>query len=345
MIERIPRWFLMVGIVTAAFGCDNVSWGGMSLSLEGPPRDSLESAAGEGGSETIEGPRRLEYGPLLYAGIREGDSALLVPIGELVDGGLHPLPAGETALQLADQVLEERLPAGRTLALYSQGERVGTLHVSTQAGTAIGFCSPRAQVFGRLELLPSASEAQRFLALEEPLEGNRSFPPFRAPTVDRAHRIAAQNLGGQALNELRAPWPAALQDIRQDLQVFQLPNDQGPAVVATFLLRDQLAMGPAPEEAYSLMIIGEPRGTGWERTYTWFRPVGEEGKGAPRYFSKMDWDGDGEEEILLEVLGADSRWWAALDREQGRWTLMFQDPCGTQAPDAPTAAGSPGGSR
>ena len=38
MIGRIPRWFLMVGIVTATFGCDNVSWGGMSLSLEGPPK-------------------------------------------------------------------------------------------------------------------------------------------------------------------------------------------------------------------------------------------------------------------------------------------------------------------
>jgi hypothetical protein len=42
----------------------------------------------------------------------------------------------------------------------------------------------------------------------------------------------------------------------------------------------------------------------------------------------MDWDGDGEEEILLEVFGADARWWAALDRENGAWSIAFQDPCG-----------------
>ena len=51
MIKRVPRWFGMVGIVTAGFGCDNVSFGGMSVRLEGPPRDSL---AIEGGVEDLE---------------------------------------------------------------------------------------------------------------------------------------------------------------------------------------------------------------------------------------------------------------------------------------------------
>ena len=187
--------------------------------------------------------------------------------------------------------------------------------------------------------MPSAAGAQRFLALEE--GRGREWPRglFRALPVERPHRTAAQNLGGEALNELGAPWPAGLQNIRQDLQVFELSGGEGLSVVATFIFQDQLEVGPAPDGSYSLLIIGEPRGNRFERSYTWFRPVAEEGKGAPRFFSWMDWDNDGDEEILLEVLGTESRWWAGLDRENGRWSIAFQDPCGI--PETEPQSGDP----
>jgi hypothetical protein len=187
-----------------------------------------------------------------------------------------------------------------------------------------------------MELVPSAAGVERFLALEADAEADPPFGSYQTIVPDRGHRIAAQNLGGEALNELRAPWPAALQDIRQDLQAFQLSGADGSSVVATFLFQDQMAVQPAPEGGYSLMILGEAQGNRFRRSYTWFRPVGEEGKGAPRYFSWMDWDADGEAEILLEVLGADSRWWAALERSAGGWEATFQDPCGVtgQIPEA-----------
>ena len=335
MIGRIPHWLLIVGIVTTAIGCDNVSWGGMSLGLEGPPGDTLAPPPGTAGSESDAGPQRVEYGPLLYAGTRQGDSALVVPVAELVDGGLRPFPGGASATQLADQILEERLLPGQKLTLFDQGSRIGTFTVSSRLGTTTDYCPPRAQALGYLELIPSASEAHRFLALEE--SSGRQWPgrQFQTLPVARVHRTAAQNLAGEALNQLSAPWPAGLQNIRQDLQVFQLSDGEGASVVATFLYQDQLVVGPAPEDSYSLMILGEPRGNRFDRTFTWFRPVAEEGKGAPRFFSWMDWDGDGEDEILLEVLGTLGRWWAALDRVGGSWSLAFQDPCG--APEAPLA--------
>jgi len=336
MIGRIPRWFLIVGIVTAVFGCDNVSWGGMDLRLEGPPGDSLAPSPGAPGSESDAGPQRIEYGPLLYAGMRQGDSALVVPVAELVEGGLRPLPTGDAATQLATQVLEERLSAGRKLTLFDQGSRIGTLTVSSSLGITADYCPARAQALGPLELIPSASEAQRFLALEEDRGLNWPRGRFQIPTVERAHRTAAQNLGGEALNQLRAPWPTGLQNIRQDLQVFQLTYGEGLSVVATFLYQDQMVVGPAPDASYSLLILGEPRGNRFQRTFTWFRPVEEEGKGAPRFFSWMDWDGDGQEEILLEVLGTENRWWAALNREGGSWSLSFQDACGAPEDGAST---------
>jgi hypothetical protein len=163
--------------------------------------------------------------------------------------------------------------------------------------------------------------------------------------VERVQRNAAQNLAGEALNQLRAQWPQGLQNIRQDLQVFQLPEGQAPSVIASFLFQDQMAIGPAPLGSYSLLILGEPRGNRFERTYTWYRRVSEEGKGAPRLFSRMDWDQDGEDELLLEVFGEESRWWAAVDRIDGWWTLSFQDPCGAPVAPDPETEGPQGGSR
>jgi hypothetical protein len=155
---------------------------------------------------------------------------------------------------------------------------------------------------------------------------------FQTLAPDRQHRVAIQNLAGEALNELRAQWPeVSLQNTRQDLQVFRPGRDENPSVVGTFLIQDQMAVGPAPDAAYSLLVVGTPRGNRFFRDYTWYRRVGDNGKGAPRFFSKLDWDGDGEEELLLEVFGSQARWWAALDREGTTWSLVFQEPCGTPA--------------
>lgn len=345
MIGRIPRRLLIVGILTAAIGCDNVSWGGMSLSLEGPPGDTLAPPTRAPGSEAAASPQRIEYGPLLYAGIRQGDSALVVPVAELVDGRLQPLPQGDSATQLAGQVLEERLFPGPELTLFHQGTRIGTLTVSSPLGTTTDYCPPRAQALGHLELIPSAFGAQRFLAFEKSPGRQRPYGLFQTMAVERTQQNAAQNLAGEALNQLGAQWPPALQNIRQDLQVFQLSTGEAPSVVASFLFQDQMGVGPAPGESYSLLILGEPRGTGFDRAFTWYRRVGDEGKGAPRFFSRMDWDGDGEEELLLEVFGAETQWWAALDREDGSWTIAFQDPCGAPEALGPSGEGSLGGSR
>jgi len=328
MIGRFSRWFLIVGIVTATSGCDNVSWGGMSVKLEPPPPDSASASEGPE-SEAESGPETIEYGPLLYAGFRDGDTAVVVPVAQLDEGRLRPFPHGEAANQLASQILEERLRRGEELVLFHHGSRIGTFFVTGPADAGTAYCPRRAAAAGHIELIPSALEAQRFLALEKGLATDWSTGGFAPIPLARAQRNAAHNLAAEALNELRAQWPAALQDIRQDLQGFQFSESQGPGVVASFMFRDQLDVQPAPETAYSLLIFGEPSGNRFQRTFTWYRRVGEEGKGAPRFFSWLDWDRDGSDEVLLEVFGSESRWWAALDREDGIWTVVFQDPCGT----------------
>ena len=61
----------------------------------------------------------------------------------------------------------------------------------------------------------------------------------------------------------------------------------------------------------------------------WYRAVDTDGKGAPRYFDHLDWNGDGTEEILLDVLGSNRRWFAGLGRTDGSWIRTFQDACGS----------------
>ena len=79
----------MVGIVTAPMGCDNVSWGGMEMKLEPPPGDTLAQgvtdAEGTPGTSEEAAAPSFSIGQLLYAGIRQGDSALIVPVGLMMN--------------------------------------------------------------------------------------------------------------------------------------------------------------------------------------------------------------------------------------------------------------------
>ena len=343
MIGRVLRYFLVAGILTAASACDNVSWGGFDMYLRGPGEDTL-AATGEGrgtsedqAAQEDDPPPTLPLGPLLYAGVRQGDSAWVVPVAELQDGTLRPFPQGAEGDALAERILATRLRPREELTLFSEGVRVGTLVVG-EGGAAQGFCSSRPRAMGHLELAPGAGEAQRFLALEKAVGRTRPLAPFRPLRDQYDQRVGSLSLATAAVPLVGAPWPPSFLEIRQDLKVMELGGGVGPAIMATFLHQDQLRIAPAPDGAYSLMVLGEPTresgGADFDLAYAWFRPVGVDGKGAPRWFSHLDWDGDGEVEILLEVLGADSRWWAALDRSDGSWTLAYQDPCG-----APRGAG------
>ena len=88
-----------------------------------------------------------------------------------------------------------------------------------------------------------------------------------------------------------------------------------------------VAVGEAGERAYALFGMGTREAGGYEGGFTWYRRA-ENGKGAPRYFDHLDWDGDGKSEVLLDVLGTGSRWFAGLSRRGDTWVRSFEDPCG-----------------
>lgn len=328
MIGRVPRWLSVVGIVIVASGCDNVSWGGFELKLEGPAEDTTTAQPDTVRAQPAPDPA-VSLGPLLYAGTRSGSRARVVPVAEITPDGLRPLPSGAEGDDLNARILSGRLRSGAELTLFHQGVRMGALVLDGAEVVTGTYCQPRAQGSGHLLLLPEAGSADRFLAVEPGRGGLYPFGSYQELSSVYDQRVASLNLGAEAIPLVGATWPPSLLDIRQDLQILDLPGGEAPAVLATFVYRDRLQLGPAPDDAYSLMILGEPRGPGFRLAYTWYRPVGPEGKGAPRYFSRMDWDGDGQDEIVLEVLGSERNWFAALDRGPDGWQTIYQDPCGT----------------
>lgn len=327
MIGRVPHRLLLVGIVMAASACDNVSWGGMELGLRSPEGDTVATPPDSIQAEEA-GPPAPDLGPLLYAGVREGNRGRVFPVAEITQAGLQPLSTGPSRGELNEWILATRLGPGRPLALFHQGVRIGSMEVETGDVGSDPFCGPRAQATGHLQLTPEGAEVQRFLAMDAERARGISFEPFETLSSVYEQRVASLNLGAEAIPLVGATWPPSLLEIRQDLRVFALPGGEAPAVLATFVFRDQLRVGPAPDNAYALMVMGEPRGSTFDLAFTWYRNVGAQGKGAPRYFSRLDWDRDGDQEILLEVLGEETRWFAAINRGPDGWVLTYEDPCG-----------------
>jgi hypothetical protein len=319
------RHLLAIGVIlTGATGCDNVAWGGAEWRLEPPPAtevDSLSEEALAAGEEP--GPR--SYGPLLLAGALEGARATLAVVGEVQGDGLMAIPGDPQEVERVETLTAE----GSRWILFAEGVRVGSFTVDG-VGTSTAYCPARRTVTGVVEMVPTASAAERLLALPASAGAARPYEAFQPLADVYDQRVATLSWAGEAIPRNQASWPAeGLVAARQDIRAFQPAGAAGPAVAATFMYRDQLAVARPQSGAYALFVLGSRRGGEYVEDFAWYRAADEEGKGAPRYFDQLDWDGDGDAEILLEVLGAERRWFAALGRRDGRWTPTFQDACGT----------------
>lgn len=322
------RWFLLAVILTAPSGCDNVSWGGVQVRMQAPPppSEAAPASVAEDEPEKTALPP-LPEGPILLAGSREGDQATLTVVGEVRGDAVAPLPDEAQAPGFRDHFTRSLLAPGTEMVLFSEGVRIGRLTV-TENGEDTRTCVTRPQVTGIVELVPGASSARRVLALTDTGAVRRPYGDFRLWTHDYDQRVASLALATEAIPLVGATWPPSLLESRADIQAFRMPDATGPTVAATFVFADRLAVGEPGEGAWALFVMGSLQGGGYRSAFVGYRPAGGGGKGAPRYFSHLDWDGDGDSEILLDVFGADSRWYASLGQRGGTWSQTFQDPCG-----------------
>ena len=319
---------LLLGIVIVATGCDNVEFGGIDINLR-RPSDSLASDPPPDEVEVVEdtvsdGP---SLGPVLYMGYRDGEEATLVPVAEIRPEGLFPIE-GIGSVEASRSFAAEHLTPGLEFTLFADGAQVGSFSAE---GFSVDerYCRVRPQVRGHIELTPAATTVQKFLAVPV-REGSQLGYGTYSPVVQTTDlRNTSLRMALRVLREVGVFLPVEVIDIRRDIQIFRARPDATPTVVATFVYGDDLAVGPAPREAYSIFLAADDDdGAGYRRTYVDYRSDSRDGKGAARYFDHLDVDGDGSDELVLEVMGEESMWLSTLTRKGGDWVEVYRDPCG-----------------
>jgi hypothetical protein len=317
-----------LAIVICASACDNVEWGGVTVRMVPPP--AAQFGAGSDSTEVPveDGAFTLPEGPVLYAATRDSAGISLVPIAEVVGDSLGPFRDEKSAPGYRGAFARQLMEKGARFTLFSAGARVGTFTVS-EVGTDETYCTPRPSANGVVELIPQAAGAATFLALPERFTDSVAYQPFQPVESDRAQRAAGIDLAAEVIPQIGATWPSGMVEARADLQVFHQVDGQ-PAVSTTFVFRDQMKIQPAEPRSYSLYLLITAAAAAdsgqvlaeqqYKTSYVWYREASREGKGAPRYFQHLDWDRDGQTEVLLEVLGERHRWNAVVQRRGNEWT-------------------------
>jgi len=319
---------LLLGIVIVATGCDQVEWGGIDVSLRRPSEDLVSDSASDE-AEVVEdtvsvGP---SLGPVLYMGYRDGDQATLVPVAEIVPDGLVPVE-GIGSVEASRSFAAAHLTPGSEFTLFSEGARIGSF-TAESFSVDERFCRVRPQVQGRIELRLGAATVQKFLAVPTRDGSELGYGTYSPVVQTTVLRNTSLRMARGVMPAVSALGPEDLLNIRRDVQMFRARPGATPSVVATFVYADDLAVGPAAREAYSIFLAADDDdGAGYRRTYVDYRLGSRDGKGAARYFDHLDIDGDGSDEVVLEVMGERSMWLSTLTRQGGAWVEGYRDPCG-----------------
>ena len=323
VLQRLP----LLGIVIVATGCDNVEWGGVELGLHSPSDSPVSEASAEV-EEVVENPvlDNPPMGPVLYLGHRAGGEAILVAVAEIRPDGLSLLE-GVGSVEASRSFMVEHLTPGLEFTLFSDGARVGRL-TAERFSVDGRYCSARPQIRGPIELTPAAATVQRFLALPRREGSAFEYGAYSPVVPTRDLRVTSLTTMQQVIPAVGALWPVSVLGIRQDVQMFRARSGGAPTVVATFVYADDLGVGPAALGAYSVFLASDDDGTGYRGTYVDYRLFSRDGKGAARYFDHLDVDGDGSDEVVLEVMGENSMWLSTLGRQGESWVEEYRDPCG-----------------
>ena len=330
------RQLTALGIVISTSACDNVEWGGVDVRLVPSPEASI-GTAGRTAEPEATGSCALPTGAVLYMATRDSSGVFVIPVGEIAGDSLLPFRDERSASGYRAAFARELMAPGTRFTLFSAGARVGTLTVR-DVGTDESFCTPRPRATGPLELVPDAVQATRFLALPESSTRSASYQEYSPLEHNLAQRTAGIDIATELIPQIGAAWPSSIVDARRDIAAFRLADGR-PAVSTTFLFSDEARIQPAQAASYALYLMATPEGNQYRPAYFWYREARREGKGVPRYFQHLDWDGDGETEVLLEVLGERFRWTAVIQPAGDGWTRTFEDPCGAAAPPVQARTG------
>jgi hypothetical protein len=326
---HIVTLLMVIGVAA----CDNVEWGGVDMTVVPPPPQSGPAAG------PMEAGDRLPGGPILYHVTRDSAGTTMIPVGEIADGALHPIPTGDDAAEFSDRFITAFLRQGAEFTLFHQGRRAGSLTVQSATAPAPGACRALPRATGSLQLAEAGTEATEFLAMPRTQAPEGRMIPGGEIAVEGRMQVVGNILAERALRARRAPLPNWARARRQ-IHPFPVSETRDLGFTATFLVDDELAIGN-DDEGYSLFIVYTPMAqSGYDTAYVKYTSYTAEGKAAPRTIDFLDWDRDGSPELLLEVFGTRNKWYAAVGSDDDEWSRIFEDLCdpGAEVAPADTAA-------
>ncbi len=311
-------------MVIGVAACDNVEWGGLDVAVVPPPPKAGPTIGG------IEAGDELPQGPILYHVIRDSLETTMIPVGEIVDDGLRPIPIADDPTAFGDRFITAFLREGAEFTLFHHGRRAGTLMVDSAAVPTGSYCRPLPRATGSMELSGGSDEAIEFLAMARTQAPQGQTLPGGELSVEGRMQIVGNILAERALRARSAQLPNWSRARRQ-LQPFPVSETRDLGFTATFLVDDELAVGN-DDQGYSLYIVYTPQAqAGYDTAYVSYTSYTAEGKAAPRTIDFLDWDRDGSVEILLEVFGTRNSWYAAVGPDGDEWSRTFEDRCDERA--------------
>ena len=309
-------------ILTALAACDNVEWGGASVSVVTPPPPGPgEAEVPEPGAMASLG---LPAGRVLFHVVRQPNgTAQLIPVAEISGDSLRTLrkPAGVSPEAYDQRFRQAVMENGTQFVLFRRGAEVGSLTVQgSGAPTPCGV--PTAT--GQASTVAAAAAEREFLAFRKGLApdviGDYS-PPQVDGTMQRYASLVAERL--VLANGLQRPrsWPGA----QRDLQPLDVIRGGHPEMASTYLVGDVMGVGPANPGGWSVFYVADyEQRAGYTPVFSEVRDYDKVGKGAPKVVDHLNWNGGGGSEILVQIFGTRESWYEAVSRDRGTWRKLWE---------------------
>lgn len=326
--RRLPILLMVIGLA----GCDNVEWGGLDVTVVRPPPTVGPVAEAE-----LAAVDRLPDRPILYHVTRDGDRATVVPVGEIGDDRLEPIRFGDDPEAFGARFIAAFLRQGAELTLFRHGRRAGTMIVDSAYVPAANVCRRLPRGVGIVELAGPAGDANEFIAMARTQAAPGTVMPGRTLQPERRMEVVGNIMAERALRARRAPlpnWAVA----RRQLHPFPVAGTQELGFTATYLTADQLQIG-GDDSGYSLFVVYSPQApAGYDTVYVSYTSYPDDGKAAPRVIDFLDWNRNGQVDLLLEVYGTASSWFEAVGRVDDQWRRTLRDSCDLAGPVVPVTA-------
>lgn len=309
-------------IVAVLSACDNLEWGGADIQIvpAPPPESKLPSAP----DASVFAEFGLPNGPVMFHVVQhDGGGVTLIPIAELTRDSLRTLrrPASVDPDAFEGRFRETVMPTGAQFDVFRRGAHVGTF-VAQAPGRTTACGVPT--VNGNLTTVAAASDAPEFIAFRRGLapEIRSEFTP---PQVTGSIRTYASIVAERLILQAGLPRPRSWAGAQKDLQPIEIVEGAHPEMAATYTVGDSLAIGPADPQGYSVFYIADfETRRGYSPVFSQVRDYRRTGKAAPELVDYLDWNEDGQPEILIRVFGVDEAWYETVARTSSGWEKAWE---------------------